>query len=90
MDFIDSIEIKVYPGANTFAPKPIEITKIIIRPDKIPSFAFDFRKRILELANKEDIDIKKYIDTDEYQNIEKGLENSSFFDDENLKGGDVF
>ena len=66
------------PSANKFAPKPIEVTNISIRLDKIPSIAFDFRKRILELANKEDIDINKYIDNEEYKNIQKGL-NSSFF-----------
>jgi len=89
MEFIDSVEVKVYLGANAFAPKPIEITNIIIRSDKIPSIAFDFRKRILELANKEDIDINKYLETKEYQNIQEGLKISPFFDGEIDKGGDA-
>lgn len=88
MEFIDYIEIKTLPSANKFASKPIEVTNISIRLDKIPSIAFDFRKRILELANKEDIDINKYIDTKEYKDIQKGLD-SPFFDAVISKGGDA-
>ena len=79
LEFIDYIEIKRDEGVNKFAPKPIEITKIAIRPDKIPSVAFDFRKRILEFSDKENIEISKYVEKEEYKNIQKGLEKSPFY-----------